>query len=106
MAEEEVKPEEYLAKLGNPLEGPGVVMIVEAIKRRQTNFPDEPLEMTVALILMNIGDRFTPLRCENKEWRGLKKDLVVAEDTDPTCPNGHDIIKERGLTLGWVIDNS
>lgn len=95
---------DFIPKLGHRLEGPGIEMIVEAVKRRQSNFPDEPFEITMALILMNIGDRFTPIRCEGREWRGYKKDILPGEG-DPTCPNGHPLIKERGLRLGWIMDS-
>jgi len=98
-------PNDYVPKLGSCLEDQGVVEIVEAVKRRQSKFPDEPLEQTLPLILMNIGDRYIPLRCEQKEWRGYKKDILVKPGEDPTCPNGHALIKQRGVALGWVIDN-
>jgi hypothetical protein len=100
-------PNDYVPTLGHRLEDQGVVEIVEAVRRRQTKFPDEPLEQTLPLILMNIGDRYVPLRCEGKEWRGYKKDILakLKAGGDLTCPNGHALIKERGVVLGWVIDN-
>lgn len=94
---------DYVPRLGETINGPSVPMIVEAVKKRQANFPDEPLEMTLPLILMNIGKRFQPLRCEGKEWKGIRRDIPPGTG-EPTCPNGHAIVKERGITLGWVMD--
>lgn len=99
-------PDDFVPKVGDPIEGESVVMITEAVIRRQKNFPDEPLEQTLPLILLNIGRRFDPLRCENGEWKGYKKDVKMVPGEDPTCPNGHGLIKKHGVTLGWVIDNT
>lgn len=93
----------FTPQLGGQLDGQGIELILQAVKTRQENFPDEPLEMTLSLILLHIGARFDPLRCEGKEWRGLKKDILPGIG-EPTCPNGHALVKERGLTIGWVIN--
>lgn len=93
----------YVPQPGQSLSGPGIEIVIQAVKRRRENFPDEPLEMTLSLILMHIGARFDPLRCEGKEWRGFKKDIKPGLGP-PTCPNGHAIIKDQGITLGWVLN--
>ena len=93
----------YIPQAGETLEGPGLELILNAVERRQKNFPDEPLKVTLALILMNIGDRFTPLRCTEGEWKGYKWDISSSND-GLTCPNGHSIEKERTIALGWVPD--
>lgn len=98
----EVDTSNFVPKLGNTLHGPAIRVIIEAVEKRQEKF-DEELGVSLGLVLMNIGDRYQPLRCEGKEWRGLKKDILPGEG-QPTCPNGHALIKERGLTLGWVMD--
>lgn len=91
-----------LHEAGKSLSFEDIEMIVEAIERRRKNFPDEPKEMSIGLILANIGDRFTPVACVNGEWRGVKKDIPKGEGV-PTCPNGHVMTQEPGgLTLGWV----
>lgn len=89
-------------RAGKPLSMSDLEMITDAIKKRRENFPEEPKEMTWALVLMNIGDRFTPVECMNGEWRGVKKDVPKGED-EPKCPNGHVLIQGKGgLTIGWV----
>jgi hypothetical protein len=93
----------YIPSVNDPLNGPGIEMVIDAVKKRRVNFPDEPIEMTLALILLNIGARFTPLECSGKEWRGFKKDLFLGGGT-LTCPNGHEIEKGQGITLGWVLE--
>lgn len=75
--------------------------IVEAIVQRGKNFPDEPGAMTIGLVLMNIGDRFTPVVCRHGEWMGIKKDLQKGDGV-PTCPNGHVLTEGKGLKLGWI----
>lgn len=96
--------DDYIPSLGRACNAMDIVVICEAVKKRQEKFPDETLEDSFTLILRYLGDRFQPLRCEGKEWRGYKKDLVAYEPgTTPTCPNGHELIKERGVTLGWVM---
>lgn len=76
-------------------------MILEAVKQRQKNFPDEPASMTFAMIFMGIGDRFTPVTCKELEWEGVKQDIPKGTDT-PFCPNGHRLIMGPKISLGWV----
>lgn len=76
-------------------------MVLEAYEQRQRNFPNEPASFTFALVLFNIGDRFTPVECIEQEWAGLKKD-VPKSDGVPKCPNGHVLVQGLPLKLGWI----
>ena len=96
-------PDQFMPKLGHKLEGAGMDMVIQAFLKRRENYPDEDISLTLGLILSAIGTRFDPLRCVEKEWRGYKKDIPPGT-TNPTCPNGHDLIAERGVTLGWVMN--
>lgn len=78
-----------------------VEMILEAVRQRKENFPDEAGVLLFALVLLNIGDRFTPVTCVHGEWSGLKKDIPKGEGL-PTCPEGHPLRQGEGLTLGWI----
>ena len=95
---------DHIPRLGHALSQEDVYIITEAIKTRQEKFPDENIETTVPFILINIGDRYVPYRCVEKEWRGYKKDLIARGEA--TCPNGHELLREKGVRLGWVMDNS
>lgn len=95
---------ERVPKPGDHLSTADVEMIVEAIEQRQKNFPDEPAIMTFTLVLLNIGNRFSPLTCIEEEWTGLKSDLPPFEGT-PKCPNGHPVNKGPALKLVWVPED-
>lgn len=92
---------DYIPLLGDHLKTEDIEMIVDAIDTRAANFPDEPKELTLALVLTNIGNRFTPLKCVGGEWTGLIKDIPRSQDS-PTCPDGHALIKGEGIKLGWL----
>ena len=92
-----------IPQAGNTLTIADVEQIAGAIKTRRKNFPDEPLEMTVALVLLNIGDRYAPVQCIEQEWTGLKQDIPKGEGV-PKCPNGHVMTQGPGLSLGWYTD--
>jgi hypothetical protein len=87
-------------KAGDKLSMEDVEQIAGAIKTRRENFPDEPFEMTVALVLYNIGDRYSPVECIEQEWTGVKQDIPRGEGV-PKCPNGHVLTQGLGLKLGW-----
>lgn len=89
-------------KPGDPISMEDVEMIIEAIGKRIQNFPDEPPALAFALVMKNIGDRFTPVECLEKEWTGIKFDVHKPEEGDPKCPNGHPLMQGKELTLGWV----
>lgn len=77
--------------------------LIDAINLRQVNFPDEPLAMTIMMILLNIGDRYAPIYCTVCEWSGIKQDLQGGTGI-PTCPLGHPLIQGPGLQLGWISE--
>lgn len=90
-------------KVGDALNIDDLEMIIEAVEQRQRNFPDEPSEMTLALVFFNIGDRFAPVTCINGEWSGLKKDIPKGNPQSiPKCPNNHVLTMGPGLRLGWI----
>lgn len=94
---------DHIPKAGDFLTIVDVEHIVEAIVTRQEKFPGEPVGVTIALILMNIGDRYSPVECIEQEWTGYKKDLERGEGV-PKCPNGHVLTQGPGLKIGWLND--
>jgi len=86
---------------GQPLTIHDVEEIIGAMEQRSTNFPDESFELTCAVILLNIGNRYTGVSCVEGEWVGIKKDIPKGEGV-PTCPNGHPLMEGAGLQLGWL----
>lgn len=76
--------------------------ILEAVHERQTNFPDEPAVVSIALVFMNIGSRFTPVECIEGEWSGYLMDVPKRPGEDPRCPNGHPVTKGKPLRIAWV----
>lgn len=88
-------------KAGKALDLDDVEMLISAIADRRENFPDEPGAVTIMVVLLNIGDRFAPVECLEKEWTGVKQD-IPSGDGIPKCPNGHVLFQRPGLCLGWV----
>lgn len=80
-------------------------MIIEAFIKRRENFPAEPSNMTLALILLNIGDRFATVTCIEEEWTSLVQDIPKGTGV-PKCPNGHVLTKGPGMHLAWMSDPS
>lgn len=95
--------QKHIPQVGDPIGVRDVEEIVEAIVSRQQKFPGEPVGLTIALILMNIGDRYSPVECIEQEWTALKKDIPKGEGV-PKCPNGHVLTQGPGLKLGWLQD--
>mgnify|MGYP001183627664 CR=1 FL=1 len=87
---------------GKPLEVDDVEMILDAVAKRRENFPDEPAGLTFMLVLLNIGDRFAPVTCQEQEWEGYIQDVPKGEGV-PKCPNGHTLVRGNPLKLGWVM---
>jgi hypothetical protein len=86
---------------GDPISLKDIEEIIDGIRRRKENFPDEPAHMSIIFVLMGIGRRYTPVSCANGEWNGHIWDLP-AEEGIPVCPNGHVLTEGEGVTLGWV----
>lgn len=78
--------------------------IAIAINARQYRF-SEQLQMSVMTVLLNYGDRYTPVRCVRGEWSGIKDDLPRTGDI-PHCPNGHVLFESNTgrKALGLVDD--
>lgn len=92
-----------MAEAGKVLTMDDVQEILDAVETRKRNFPDEPIEMTWALVLFNIGDRYASVSCINGEWKGIKKDIPRNTGMHiPVCPNGHPLTQGIGLQLGWL----
>ena len=89
---------------GRALSITDVEEILTAVKTRKANFPNEPEDITWALVLMNIGARYTSVACIEGEWIGKKRDIPKpADGRPPSCPNGHPLIEAtNGITIGWV----
>lgn len=92
-----------IPKAGDRLNSEDVEMIIEAVNDRQKLFNREPLAMSLALVLFNIGDRFAAVSCVAGEWEGLKKDIPRGEGV-PKCPNGHVMMQGPGLRLIWQVE--
>jgi hypothetical protein len=78
--------------------------IAQAVMARQERFKDEALNMSIMVVLANIGDRFAPVSCVAGEWSGHKKDLQPSTGI-PKCPNGHVLMQGVGKVLGWVDES-
>lgn len=90
-----------MPEAGKPLSIKDAYEILEAMNTRRRNFPEETPDITVPLILLNIGDRYAEVHCINGEWSGIKKDIPKGEGV-PKCPNGHVMTQGNGLVLGWL----
>ena len=62
--------------------------MADSISYRRTRFPDEDFGTAIAVVLLNFGDQWTPVKCINGEWEGIKRELPRGSGV-PTCPNGH-----------------
>lgn len=92
-------------ELGQPVTFADSQEILEAIQKRQKNFPGEPNEVTLALVLTGIGNRYTSVNCIEGEWVGRKKDVNHFDDEGvPTCPFGHHLVESGArVALGWML---
>lgn len=98
--------DEDIPKSGDVLSVQDIEMIAEAVLERQENFRDEPVDVSLCVVLSNIGDRFAQVSCINGEWTGVKfkANLRIVSDI-PRCPNGHVLYQTEGLQLGWIYNN-
>lgn len=86
---------------GKPFTTEDFEMVLQAVKARQENFPDEALIMSIGLVIFNIGERFSVVTCIEQEWSDLKMNIPPGEG-EPKCPNGHTLTKGPPLVLGWL----
>jgi hypothetical protein len=91
-----------MPEVGKGLSIEDVEMLLNALETRSTNFPEESFDLTFALVMLNIGQRFTSVSCINGEWVGQKKDVPKGDDV-PKCPNGHVLMEGVGIQLGWIF---
>lgn len=79
--------------------------IANAVNARQHSYLNETLPTSIVVVLLNYGDRFTPVRCIRGEWSGIKDDLPRSEAV-PVCPNGHVLLESNTgrKTLGLIDD--
>lgn len=68
-----------------------VKRITEAIEFRQVNFGEDSLT-SVAVVLLNYGERYVRVHCLPGEWSGTKGDLQPRRGI-PLCPNGHPLLE-------------
>lgn len=87
-----------IPKIGELLTNDQIEIIYEAIERRRVNFPGESEMLTLALVLNNIGARYTPIWCEDCGYVGVLNDV----GSSLKCPNEHDLMKGLPLRLGWL----
>jgi hypothetical protein len=101
LAEDEDSLDVDISRVGKPISEEDFDMIVEAITARHRNFPDEPANLTMAMVFTGIGKRFTPVECAEQEWAGTVQDIPKG-DGEPKCPNGHPLTLGKTITIGWV----
>lgn len=80
-----------------------ITKITEAVKARQENF-SEDLTMSIGVVLMNYGDRYTDVKCVKGEWEGKKINLLVKRDGVPKCPNGHVLMETSQAPFLALVD--
>jgi hypothetical protein len=95
---------EAVPAVGSLLNLDQVADILESINHRKHSFPDESFNTSLAVVLLNFGDRFKRVQCVGGEWTGLKGDLPKAQGV-PKCPDGHVCFEGPGLRLGWVNED-
>ncbi len=67
--------------------------IVDAIVFRQDKF-DEDLRTSVAVVILNYGDKEVGVQCTKGEWHGTKGNLPkIDSNSIPTCPQGHPLFE-------------
>ena len=70
--------------------------IANMIQMRRGRFPDEELETSVMMVLLNCGESSVRVGCTGSErWTGAKGELTPREGI-PLCPNGHSLVEMGG----------
>lgn len=100
MSETEEKPD--LPDVGKAFSMADFDMVLETLAERQKKHPDEPVELSLYLVLTRIGERFRKVQCVEQEYECLKSEVDMSGEGELTCPNGHSLHPGPGLTLGWV----
>lgn len=89
-------------KAGTALRVEDVDLILESVNARQKIWANEPIDMSLKVVLFNIGDRFAEVACVGGEWSGTKTTFPPGQTGVPKCPNGHVCVQGKGLRLGWL----
>jgi hypothetical protein len=85
-------------KPGAPLTTDDFDMIMDAVLERKQKHPNEPIKLTLYLVMSGIGERFRKIQCVEQEWACFKHEVPESM----TCPNNHSLHEGPGLTLGWI----
>lgn len=92
--------------LFQPLTLEEVEEIWSSVKYRRSRFLDEPMEMSLKVVLLNWGNGEKEVRCIDGTWAGRKRDLAP-RDGPPLCPDGHPLLEiGPDYRLGIVADYS
>lgn len=90
-----------MPEIGEQITLHDIEMIFDLVAERGKKFPDEPGALTFAMVLMNVGDRFSTVQCTEQEWSGTKQEASTLEGL-PICPNGHPLTYLSEMRLGWI----
>lgn len=74
--------------------------ISDLIERRQEKF-DEPLDVSIKVVILNYGDRRRIAHCIRGDWSGPKSELIAAPSGLPLCPQCGKPCTEEAL--GWRL---
>lgn len=89
-----------IPKNGDFLIKDDVAAIYEAYEAHQKKFPLTPPPISLAWVMMNIGNDYAPVECIEQEWEGSIFDVDMRKD-EPRCPNGHALRRGAPLRLSW-----
>ena len=87
----------------SPLTVEDAERIAETVRIRRERWPDESLQQSIMVVVLNFGDHWTSVACINGEWTGQKRDLETGGGI-PTCPNGHVMTEFNHKVLGVIDD--
>jgi hypothetical protein len=76
------------------------VEISDTIQFRQSRF-DEPLAMSIKVVLFGYGDERRIARCISGDWIGRKAEMNQDQDGLPICPNCGSVATEDAE--GWQL---
>ncbi len=77
------------------------VEISDAIEFRQDRY-DEPLDMSIKVVLFNYGDARRIAHCISGDWSGPKSDMDQTPSGIPACPKCGNVATEE--EHGWALD--
>ena len=77
--------------------------LAASVAYRQQRWPDESLQQSIMVVVLNFGDHWTRVDCIGGEWAGQKRDLPRTTGI-PHCPNGHVLTESEHKQLGVISD--